>query len=49
MLRNNIDKTPYELWKGRPVNVKHFRAFGSKCSIKREDDRMEKFESRVEK
>jgi transposase InsO family protein len=31
MLRNNIDKTPYELWKGRPSNVKHFRFFGSKC------------------
>jgi transposase InsO family protein len=22
MLRNNTDKTPYELWKGRPTNVK---------------------------
>jgi transposase InsO family protein len=31
MLRNNIDKTPYELWKGRPTNVKHFRFFGRKC------------------
>jgi transposase InsO family protein len=28
MLRNNTDKTPYELWKGRPTNVKHFRFFG---------------------
>jgi hypothetical protein len=49
MLRNNIDKTPYELWKGRPTNVKHFRVFGSKCYIKREDGRMGKFESRVDK
>jgi hypothetical protein len=24
MLRNNTRKTPYELWKGRPTNVKHF-------------------------
>jgi hypothetical protein len=30
MLRNNTDKTPYELWKGRPTNVKHFRVFGRK-------------------
>jgi transposase InsO family protein len=30
MLRNNSDKTPYKLWKGRPVNVKNFIAFGSK-------------------
>jgi hypothetical protein len=49
ILRNNTNKTPYELWKGRPTNVKHFRFFGSKCYIKREDGRMGKFDPRVEK
>jgi hypothetical protein len=49
MLRNNTEKTPYELWKGRPVNVKHFRVFGSKCYIKREDGKMRKFDSHVGK
>jgi hypothetical protein len=49
MLRNNIDRTPYELWKGIPTNVKHFRVFGSKCYIKREDGKMGKFDSRVDK
>jgi transposase InsO family protein len=49
MLRNNTDKTPYELWKGRPANVKHFRVFGSKCYIKKEDGRMGKFDSCVDK
>jgi transposase InsO family protein len=49
MLRNNTDKTPYELWKGRLANVKHFRVFGSKCYIKREDGKMGKFDSRVDK
>jgi hypothetical protein len=49
MLRNNTNKTPYELWKGRPANVKHFRVFRSKCYIKREDGRMGKFDSHVEK
>jgi transposase InsO family protein len=49
MLRNNTDKTPYELWKGIPTNVKHFRVFGRKCYIKREDGRMGKFDSRVDK
>ena len=49
MLRNNTDKTPCELWKGRPTNVKHFRVFESKCYIKREDGRMGKFESHVDK
>jgi hypothetical protein len=45
MLRSNSDKTPYELWKGRPTNVKHFRVFGSKCYIKREDKNIGKFDS----
>jgi hypothetical protein len=49
MLRNNTDKTPYELWKGRPSNVKHFRIFGSKSYIKREYGRMRKFDSCVDK
>ncbi len=35
--RKNHSKTPYQLWKGRPTNVKHFRIFGSKCYIKRLD------------
>jgi transposase InsO family protein len=30
MLRNNIEKTRYELWKGRLENVKHFKVFGNK-------------------
>jgi hypothetical protein len=49
MLRNNTNKNPYELWKGRPTNVKHFRVFESKCYIKREDGRMGNFYSRVDK
>jgi hypothetical protein len=49
ILRNNTNKTPYELWKGRPANVKHFRVFVRKCYIKREDGRMGKFESCVDK
>ena len=31
-LRVNSDKTPYELWFGRPTSVKYFRVFGSKCT-----------------
>jgi hypothetical protein len=49
ILRNKSDKTPYDLWKGRPGNLKHFRVFGNKCYIKREDGRMGKFDSRVDK
>jgi hypothetical protein len=49
MLRNNIDKNPYELWKGRPTNVKNLIVFGSKCYMKREYGRMGKFEYCVDK
>jgi hypothetical protein len=49
MLIKNSDKNPYELYKGRPTNVKHFIFFGSKCYIKKEDGRMRKFDSRVDK
>ena len=49
MLINNIDKTPYELWKVRPSNVKHFIVFGSKCYIKIEDEGIGNFDSRMDK
>jgi len=49
MLRKNNDKTPYKIWKERPTNVNHLRVFGRKCYIKREDGRMGKFDSHVEK
>jgi hypothetical protein len=45
-IRVNSDKTPYELWKGRPTSIKHFRIFGSKCYIKRDDEDLGKFDSR---
>jgi hypothetical protein len=48
MFRSNNDKTPYEFWKGRSTTVKHFRAFGSKCYIKREDDKFGKFDFLVD-
>jgi predicted nucleotidyltransferase len=49
MLRNNSDKIPYEIWKGIPTNVKHFRVFGSKFYIKREHGKIRKFDSQVDK
>jgi transposase InsO family protein len=49
MLINNSDKTPYELWKGSLENMKHFILFRSKFYIKREDGRLGKFDSRVDK
>jgi hypothetical protein len=49
LIKNIADKTTYELWKGRPTNVNHLKVFGRKCYIKREDGRIEKFDSRVDK
>jgi len=49
ILISKNDNTPYELWKGRLVNVKNFRVFGRKCYIKGEDDMIKKFDSRVNK
>ena len=48
LLRNDNDKNPYELWIGRLANVKHFRIFGSKCFIKKDDGKVNKFDSRVD-
>lgn len=48
LLRNNYNKTPCELWKGKPPNVKYFRIFRSKCYIKREDQNLGNFESCVD-
>jgi hypothetical protein len=49
ILRNNTEKSPYELWKGRLENAKNFIVFGSKCYVKRKDGRMGKFDSHVDK
>ena len=48
LLRNNHSETPYQLWKGRPASVKHFRIFGSKCYIKRVDKHLGKLDSRTD-
>ena len=32
-VRKGLDKTPYELYKGRKPNISHLRIFGSKCFI----------------
>ena len=46
LIRVNKRKTPNELWKGRPTDVKYFRVFGSKYYIMRDDGKLGKFECR---
>jgi hypothetical protein len=45
-LRPQSDKTPYELWFGRPASIKHFRVFGSKCYIKNNEENLGKYDDR---
>jgi hypothetical protein len=47
-IRVNNNKTPYELWKGRPTIVKYFKFFRSKCYINRDDEDLGKFDSRAD-
>ena len=44
----NFDKTPYELWHGKPTSVKHFRVFGRKCFIKNNDEKLGKYDARAD-
>ena len=44
----NKDKTPYKLWYGRSASVKYFKVFASNCYIKRNEDDLEKFDSRTD-
>jgi hypothetical protein len=40
------DKTPYELWFGRPASIKHFKVFWSKCYIKNNDENLGKYDDK---
>ena len=44
--RPDTEKTPYELWKGRKLNVKYFRISGSTCFILKDRENVGKFDSR---
>jgi hypothetical protein len=47
-LRPHSDKTPYELWFGRPSSIKNFKFFGSKCYIKNNDENIGKYDDKVD-
>jgi hypothetical protein len=47
-LRPQSEKTPYELWFGRPASIKHFKFFGSKCYIKNSDENLGKYDGRAD-
>jgi hypothetical protein len=47
LLRTNHDKTTYELWKCGPATINYLKVFGSKCYIKRSEENLGKFDSRI--
>eukprot|EP00253_Pinus_taeda_P034217 PITA_34217 len=44
----NSTQTPHELWYGKTPTVKYFKVFGSKCYIKRTNEKLRKFEPRAD-
>jgi len=49
LIRPILDKTPYELWKGRKPNISYFKPFGCECYILNTRDQIGKFDSKVDK
>lgn len=47
-VRVNSTQTPHELWYGNTPTIKYFKVFGSKCYIKRTDEKLGKFEPRAD-
>ena len=47
MIRSILNKTPYELFKGRKPNIMHLRVFGCKCFVHNKGkDALGKFDPR---
>ncbi|KAH9743819.1 hypothetical protein KPL70_003436 [Citrus sinensis] len=44
LIRPNLNKTPYELWKDRKPNIDYFKVFGCKCFILNTKDNLGKFD-----
>ncbi|KAH9705357.1 Integrase catalytic domain-containing protein [Citrus sinensis] len=44
LIRSNLNKTPYELWKHRKPNIGYFKVFGCKCFILNTKDNLGKFD-----
>ncbi|KAH9763597.1 Integrase catalytic domain-containing protein [Citrus sinensis] len=44
LIRPNLNKTPYELWKERKPNIGYFKVFGCKCFVLNTKDNLGKFD-----
>jgi hypothetical protein len=46
IIRNTLNKTPYELWKYRKPNIGYFENFGCKCFVLNDRDNLGKFDAK---
>ena len=46
LIRPHLNKTPYELWKYRKLNIGYFKVFGCKCFTLNTKDNLGKFDSK---
>jgi hypothetical protein len=46
VIRSKLEKTPYELWKGRTPNIGYFKVFDCKCFILNDKDNLGKFDAK---
>ena len=44
LIRPNLNKTPYELWKDRKPNIGYFKVFRCKCFVLNTKDNLGKFD-----
>ena len=44
LIRPNLNKTPYELWKDRKPNIGYFKVFGYKCFVLNTKHNLGKFD-----
>ncbi|WCJ26514.1 Retrovirus-related Pol polyprotein from transposon RE1 [Euphorbia peplus] len=48
LIRSILNKTPYELWKGRKPKIGYFRTFGCKCYVLNTKEHLSKFDSKAD-
>jgi hypothetical protein len=46
IIRNTLNKTPYELWNIRKPNIGYFKVFGCKCFVLNDRDNLGKFDTK---
>ena len=44
LIKLYLNKTPYELWKDRKLNISYFKVFGCKCFLLNTKDNLDKFD-----